>query len=252
MSEVRGEEYIGNFGMILKPSLVQIQSLMQVHAHAHENRLISSSSGKLAVQVIDEIFSTNSASDWVNVCRICHGGESTEQLVAPCRCKGSVGLAHMSCLERWLKESRSNNCELCNQRFEVKRQPRYSLMRSIVVWLSNSTTRGPRLTEDAIAFCMYTPSALCATYALMLICDATAKLHTQFHCRSAHLVAFLAVAGMAAIDFTYTSWLMGVLQIHIGAWRAWFDETCQLTIVLPPRKRPKPRINNIETSTVEL
>lgn len=249
LSEVRGEECIGSCGIVLKPSLVQTQSLMQVHSRAHDDRLKAClSTGKLAVTVMDELLSSQSSSGWVNVCRICHGGESTEQLVAPCRCKGSVALTHLSCLERWLKESHTNNCELCHQEFEVLRRPRYSLPRSILVWMFDHNARGPRFTLDAISFCIYTPSALCATYALMLLCDATAKLHSQFRARSAHIVAFLAVAGMAAIDFTYTSWLMSVLQRHVTAWRTWFDETCQITVVLPPRKRPRPRTNSSGTA----
>lgn len=61
---------------------------------------------------------------WIDICRICHGGESIGDLLAPCRCKGSIALAHMQCLEHWLKESELSRCELCHHHFDIIREPK--------------------------------------------------------------------------------------------------------------------------------
>ena len=49
-------------------------------------------------------------------CRICH---DDGDLISPCHCTGSVGLLHLSCLEKWLSTNGSQSCELCNYEFQV-------------------------------------------------------------------------------------------------------------------------------------
>lgn len=50
------------------------------------------------------------------------------------RCRGTVALVHVECLERWLTESGRTRCELCGYRYATKRVPRYSFFRSVVIW----------------------------------------------------------------------------------------------------------------------
>ncbi|CAN7940144.1 unnamed protein product, partial [Ixodes hexagonus] len=59
------------------------------------------------------------------VCRICYRFSDTEQgaLVAPCFCKGTIGMAHQSCIERWLRERNTDECNVCQCRFKVLRKP---------------------------------------------------------------------------------------------------------------------------------
>ena len=57
-------------------------------------------------------------------CRICHEGGSSERLVSPCHCAGTMGLQHRSCVERWLGSSNSNNCEICKFEYKTERRPR--------------------------------------------------------------------------------------------------------------------------------
>lgn len=69
-------------------------------------------------------------SDQPAVCRICHGGESSspfcggEPLIAPCFCKGTMGLYHRSCLEHWLASSNTNQCEICKYPYVTMRRPK--------------------------------------------------------------------------------------------------------------------------------
>lgn len=60
------------------------------------------------------------------VCRICHSGEDSSlisakglPLVSLCECTGSVGLYHRACLEVWLAQSGTTQCELCKHEFKV-------------------------------------------------------------------------------------------------------------------------------------
>nr|XP_037275880.1 E3 ubiquitin-protein ligase MARCHF2-like [Rhipicephalus microplus] len=59
------------------------------------------------------------------MCRICFRGVNEErgQLVAPCSCKGSIGLTHKSCLERWLRQRHTDHCDVCLARFNIRKTP---------------------------------------------------------------------------------------------------------------------------------
>jgi len=74
----------------------------------------------------DTTFGENtSKNSSVVFCRICHEGESGgERLISPCRCCGSVGLVHRTCIEKWLTVVNIDSCELCKQKYSVMRHPR--------------------------------------------------------------------------------------------------------------------------------
>ncbi|XP_024944641.1 uncharacterized protein LOC107271655 isoform X6 [Cephus cinctus] len=55
-------------------------------------------------------------------------------LISACNCRGTVGLVHAECLERWLTESGHSRCELCGHRYATKRVPRHSILRSVIIW----------------------------------------------------------------------------------------------------------------------
>ena len=58
-------------------------------------------------------------SDDNRCCRICHGSAGEEKLFSYCQCKGSVGLAHSSCLLLWIKTSSSVTCEICKENYNI-------------------------------------------------------------------------------------------------------------------------------------
>lgn len=58
------------------------------------------------------------------ICRICHEGGSSEGLLSPCDCTGTLGTVHKSCLEKWLSSSNTSYCELCHTEFSIERCPR--------------------------------------------------------------------------------------------------------------------------------
>ncbi|XP_065307810.1 E3 ubiquitin-protein ligase MARCHF11-like [Dermacentor albipictus] len=54
------------------------------------------------------------------MCRICHEGDQQDSLVSLCRCSGTMGLLHITCLERWLNARNIDHCELCDHRFPTQ------------------------------------------------------------------------------------------------------------------------------------
>lgn len=58
------------------------------------------------------------------ICRICHEGGSSEGLLSPCDCTGTLGTVHKSCLEKWLSSSNTSYCELCHTEFSIERRPK--------------------------------------------------------------------------------------------------------------------------------
>lgn len=57
-----------------------------------------------------------------NVCRICYSNENKTTLANWCKCSGTIGLIHKSCLHRWLSQSNRKKCEICKYdfRFEIE------------------------------------------------------------------------------------------------------------------------------------
>lgn len=206
--------------------------LVSVRSMAHANKL-QVECNNLYVALLE--------SDSELICRICHGGESIDDLLTPCRCRGSIALVHLKCLERWLKESNHSSCELCQHHFKILREPKYGILWSIMVFLRHPGFHLKEIILDLMAFTIYTPSAVASTYMLMLICEALVKNNiVTTGSVSSHIIAFSAVFGMAAIDFTYSSWLIMTLQKHVDAWREWYNANSRIRVVLPKIKM-KPR-----------
>ncbi|EUB59554.1 E3 ubiquitin-protein ligase 3-Mar [Echinococcus granulosus] len=54
-------------------------------------------------------------------CRICYEeGLDPSPLISPCRCKGTVGLLHKTCLEHWLQVSQTISCEICGYSYNLR------------------------------------------------------------------------------------------------------------------------------------
>ena len=64
-------------------------------------------------------------------------GESREQLISPCRCAGSVGLVHVSCIEKWLSAANKDSCEICMYRYVTERRPKPLLEVGGRCWISD-------------------------------------------------------------------------------------------------------------------
>ncbi|KAK9890888.1 hypothetical protein WA026_012230 [Henosepilachna vigintioctopunctata] len=216
---------------ILRPMKVRTRPLVAVRSLAHDDRL-NIQLNKIYVSLLDSDISLDSAF----ICRICHGGDSVDDLLKPCRCRGTVALVHLKCLERWLFESSRSYCELCQHHYEIIRQPRYNIMVSLAIFAMTPGIHMWELLIDFASFVAYTPIAVASTYTLMLLCDSVAKYEGKEFFLP-HLIGFFAVLGIAAIDFTYTSWFMMTVQKHFEAWQEFRRNQCDMKIVLPKLKR---------------
>eukprot|EP00002_Diphylleia_rotans_P011759 TRINITY_DN2312_c0_g1_i2.p1 TRINITY_DN2312_c0_g1~~TRINITY_DN2312_c0_g1_i2.p1 ORF type:complete len:179 (-),score=24.03 TRINITY_DN2312_c0_g1_i2:695-1231(-) len=63
-------------------------------------------------------------TDETPICRICYdAGSLGNSLFQPCRCKGTAGFVHRSCLERWRHMNRDTDrelaCDICQYRYRI-------------------------------------------------------------------------------------------------------------------------------------
>lgn len=73
----------------------------------------------------DEDDSVADSSSQNPMCRICHCEESSsEYLISPCYCSGTLRYVHQSCLQQWLKSNGIKSCELCKYDFIMSYETR--------------------------------------------------------------------------------------------------------------------------------
>ncbi|KAK5645567.1 hypothetical protein RI129_006867 [Pyrocoelia pectoralis] len=175
--------------------------------------------------------------EWLNICRICHGGESIGDLLSPCNCRGSIALAHMECLERWLRESTNSHCELCRYHYTIVRKPKYGIVKSVFVFILHPGDRFWNLIFDVIGFMIYTTATVFSTYTLSVL-STSATRATTYRFGSPQMIGFSSVLGIALIECVYTSWLLDSLNKHLLAWEAWYQTNCDLKVILSKSKQP--------------
>nr|XP_054923094.1 E3 ubiquitin-protein ligase MARCHF2-like [Dermacentor andersoni] len=68
-----------------------------------------------------QVYAEAPESNAERVCRICLRGEACtdDPLLEPCACRGPSGFAHKGCLERWLRDRDTDQCDVCHRRFMV-------------------------------------------------------------------------------------------------------------------------------------
>lgn len=67
----------------------------------------------------------------------------------------------MNCLERWLNESGSEECELCGYQFKTERSNNYSLMESLKLWFISTADIKQVIKKIYIYVYMSTDFACC-------------------------------------------------------------------------------------------
>lgn len=68
-----------------------------------------------------EVYAEAPEANAERVCRICHRreGHSGDPFLEPCACRGPNRFAHKGCLERWLRDHDTDQCDVCHHRFVV-------------------------------------------------------------------------------------------------------------------------------------
>ncbi|OXA56357.1 E3 ubiquitin-protein ligase MARCH2 [Folsomia candida] len=214
-------------------------------------RLCSTGGCKMGETCINVINVSGSTDSLENICRICHDSPSSEKLIKPCLCKGSMGNVHRTCLERWLGESGKGSCEICGQEFNTVRVPKYRGLRSFIAWVRHpmNPTDSRNFFFDLACFFILTPLALlsgwlCIVGAETYANDQQRKLHEshlQGHetlsMRGRRDVSNSTWTSIGLLSLTgtlvaaYMIWIFVAFRYHIQVWREWQQRNYIVTIV---------------------
>ncbi|GFR31170.1 e3 ubiquitin-protein ligase MARCHF3 [Trichonephila clavata] len=148
------------------------------------------------------------------ICRICHEGDGKEDLVSPCRCTGTVGLVHKSCMERWLSTRANSNdkCEICNYTFVTARYPK-----SLLEWIRSDENSGSQrrgLMGDLTCFLLLTPLAVVSSF----LCVEGAKRQVVW---GNSLEAGCLMALATFLITVYFVWNMLTVRYHMKIFLRW-------------------------------
>ncbi|XP_066599610.1 E3 ubiquitin-protein ligase MARCHF2-like [Prorops nasuta] len=137
-----------------------------------------------------------------------------EPLIATCKCRGTVGLVHVGCLERWLTESGHTKCEICGHKYVTRLIPRQSFFRSVVAWIGMALATRQMLMEF-LYLAVSTPLALFSCY----ICAVGSRLVLEagFHEVPWTIVAMLPTCCLTVL--AYWTWLLTLARLHALRWR---------------------------------
>uniref|UniRef100_A0A8R1HQQ8 RING-CH-type domain-containing protein n=2 Tax=Caenorhabditis japonica TaxID=281687 RepID=A0A8R1HQQ8_CAEJA len=190
------------------------------------------------------------------VCRICMCGETSipylgkqagEPLISPCRCSGTMGLYHRSCLEHWLTLTKTKNCEICNFSFKITQKSRnfidYIRQRDYEKRRNDPDNRNPFVD---ISFVLVITPLACIALFLCIRGAALAgqKYHFAFENRESEdngrnleirnetsmefaLFVFVAVI----LFFVYNIFLLVMLMTHITQYKTWQMKNMILFVV---------------------
>ncbi|XP_074100500.1 uncharacterized protein LOC141528371 isoform X2 [Cotesia typhae] len=135
-------------------------------------------------------------------------------LISACKCRGTVGLVHIECLERWLTESGHSCCELCGYKYLTKRVPRHGMLQSVWIWF-NTVIATRQMILDVLYLVVTTPLALFSIY----ICALALKmvLNSGFYEVPWMIVAMLPTCSLTLV--AYWSWIITLGRLHGRRWR---------------------------------
>ncbi|KAJ8683572.1 hypothetical protein QAD02_019364 [Eretmocerus hayati] len=202
----------------------------------------------------DEVPISSSNSSNYDICRICHMGGSTSpqncltevespsrdernirssstnldlgMLISACWCRGTVGLVHTKCLERWLTESGHSRCELCGYRYATIRVPRHGILRSLLVWIKTFVATRQMLL-DSLYLIMTTPLAVFSAY----VCAMTLKMALDSRVGDIPwtIVAMLPICSLTLV--AYWSWLLTLQRLHGRRWRQYWQSNFIIQLI---------------------
>ncbi|XP_045474863.1 E3 ubiquitin-protein ligase MARCHF3-like [Harmonia axyridis] len=180
------------------------------------------------------------ASVFSIVCRICYDADSNEELITPCRCKGTVAYVHRSCLETWLAEANATNCELCHQAFHTERTPKYTTCQSLWRWLRYQPTAnevGRGIIGDMLACAAITPMAVVITYVCLFSSDYyNQKKFQALTAAKWTSVSLLVMIGIMLVG--YYMWVFSIIKLHMTVWYNWWQREC-IVRYIPPSSIPR-------------
>jgi len=176
----------------------------------------------------------------IAVCRICHSSEIScpfsngEPLISPCDCRGSTGLYHRTCLERWLSSSNKEKCEICKFPYYLEKQPK-----GLLEFLVNpgSKTIRRHVISDLICWLILTPTT--AIGAWLCIAGAIIRASSQ----DSDKIQVPTLAGLAFFLLTtYLVWSTICFRYHAKVWRRWRKRNYRIRLLDAEEAQKKRRI----------
>jgi len=82
-------------------------------------------------------------------CRICH---DVDNLQKACKCRGTIALVHLTCLEKWLSYNQNSTCELCGHTFQV-----VASNRPFKEWIFSNKNEKKYIICDFLSLILLTP-----------------------------------------------------------------------------------------------
>ncbi|XP_015179512.1 PREDICTED: E3 ubiquitin-protein ligase MARCH3-like isoform X2 [Polistes dominula] len=166
-------------------------------------------------------------------------------LISACKCRGTVGLVHADCLERWLTESGHTRCELCGYKYTTKRIPRHSILRSLLIWFKTVVVTR-QMFLDVLYLVVTTPLALFACY----VCVIALKLliESGFYQVPWVIVVMLPTCSLTLV--AYWAWLMTLGRLHIRRWRRYWRNNFVVRL-LPEDINNLANEQSIESTTID-
>ncbi|XP_070389664.1 E3 ubiquitin-protein ligase MARCHF3-like [Dermacentor albipictus] len=176
-----------------------------------------------------ENLSENSADSKVqscsngDICRICFCGVSTESLLAPCKCKGSLAKVHKTCLETWLGNQAIDQCEICKYHYMTARRPK-----GFHEWLMNSSTREDKqnLVGDMVALLLLTPLVV---FSLWLCTEGAIQFsHEGFPTWESAGLVFITIV----LFVVFCVWVTLLYRYHYTIWKQWRSHNFHVNLLV--------------------
>ncbi|XP_065569319.1 E3 ubiquitin-protein ligase MARCHF3-like [Artemia franciscana] len=161
-------------------------------------------------------------------CRICYDGMNEEALVNPCRCAGSIGLIHRSCLEKWLVTANKDKCDLCKYQFHVRRK-----QRTFIQWIRSPTqaTSVRTFFIDLAAISLLTIMAVVANY--YCITSGISFIQEELYFEAVALLFICAV-----LDSVHLLWVLLSIRYHCGVVMRWRCRASVIELLNVKRRTP--------------
>ncbi|XP_077533475.1 E3 ubiquitin-protein ligase MARCHF3-like [Haemaphysalis longicornis] len=151
-------------------------------------------------------------------CRICFRGCCEEALVEPCNCRGSIGLVHASCLEKWVTQRRQPRCDICAFAYQVEERSK-----SYLEMLRDPEARARPLSHLFRAMGLLT----CVLFLLPMSCAFVAGLHYSL------LSVSLYVFSVGHSMFWFRRPVLYFIEF-LKACVEWKRNSTYLKLILPP------------------
>ncbi|XP_065307821.2 E3 ubiquitin-protein ligase MARCHF2-like [Dermacentor albipictus] len=161
------------------------------------------------------------------ICRICHEGDQQDSLVSLCRCSGTMGLLHITCLERWLNARNVDRCEICHQRFPTAGQA--TCVRQFFHWALHGDSQRAVL-GDVFCLALLTPVIALSCF----MCSHSASKRV-LEGRMVEAASLVTLAGLLVT--AYVVWSFLTLRFHYRAFAAWQARNAMRRILAPPFAR---------------